>query len=322
MSSLRIIDIAVNLTDGMFKGIYNGRQCHVADIPAVLSRAWTAGVDRIIVTGGSLDESKEALAIAETDGRLFCTVGVHPTRCKEFEESGDSERHFQALLSLAKEGIEKGKVVAVGECGLDYDRLHFCPAETQKKYFEKQFELAEAVKLPMFLHMRAAGEDFCEIVTRNKDRFTGGVAHSFTGSAEDRDRLLAFDSMFIGINGCSLKTSENLEVLRGIPTERMMIETDSPYCEIRNTHAGMKFVKSVWSAKKKEKYESDSPVKGRNEPCYVKQVLEVVAGCKGINDVEYLSKILYHNTCRVFFPQDLDTAGDSLLESGVISENN
>ncbi|KAB2064349.1 hypothetical protein ES319_A09G012900v1 [Gossypium barbadense] len=144
-------DIAVNFTDGMFKGIYNGKQHHVSDIATVLSRAWNAGVDRIIVMGGSLEESKEALAIAETDGRLFCTVGVHPTRCKEFEESGDPKKHFQALLALAKEGIQKGKVVAIGECGLDYDRLHFCPPEVQKKYFEKQFELAYATKLLMFL---------------------------------------------------------------------------------------------------------------------------------------------------------------------------
>ncbi|KAM2104742.1 hypothetical protein ACFX1R_015309 [Malus domestica] len=163
-------DIAVNFTDGMFRGIYNGKQCHVSDIATVLSRAWTAGVDRIIVTGGSLEESKEALTIAETDARLFCTVGVHPTRCKEFEESGDPDKHFQALLSLAKEGIEKGKVVAIGECGLDYDRLQFCPAEIQKKYFEKQFELAHTTKLPMFLHMRAAAPDFCEIVERNNGR--------------------------------------------------------------------------------------------------------------------------------------------------------
>ncbi|XP_072952141.1 uncharacterized protein [Typha angustifolia] len=346
-SAIKMIDIAVNLTDGMFKGIYNGKQCHVADIPAVLARAWSAGVDRIIVisfylspfstcasnfvirygyrkmqvTGGSLQESKEALAIAETDARLFCTVGVHPTRCKEFEESGDPEQHFQALVSLAREGIEKGKVVAVGECGLDYDRLHFCPSETQKKYFQKQFELAETVKLPMFLHMRAAAEDFCDIVSQNKGRFSAGVAHSFTGSAEDRDRLLSFNNIFIGINGCSLKTNENLEVLRGIPVERMMIETDSPYCDIRNTHAGIQYVKSVWPSKKKEKHEHESTVKGRNEPCFVRQVLEVLAGCKGIADVERLSKTLYHNTCRVFFPQDLDTAADALLESGINVQN-
>ncbi|OMO68606.1 hypothetical protein COLO4_29542 [Corchorus olitorius] len=367
---LATTDIAVNFTDGMFKGIYNGKQCHVSDIATVLSRAWNAGVDRIIVTGGSLEESKEALAIAETDGRLFCTVGVHPTRCKEFEESGDPEKHFQALLALAKEGIQKGKVVAVGECGLDYDRLHFCPAEVQKKYFEKQFELAYATKLPMFLHMRAAAGDFCEIVERNINKFTGGVTHSFTDSAEDRDKLLSFSNMYIdlfivrsdsnenkcfsliqtkllenilpiylfgardyygytkvtgdpdessgsgtitGVNGCSLRMAENLEVVRDIPVERMMIETDSPYCEIRSTHAGIKFVKSVWPSKKKEKYDQESLVKGRNEPCLVRQVLEVVAGCKGISDINQLGATLYQNTCRVFFPHDLDAAADALL---------
>ncbi|KAK4281736.1 hypothetical protein QN277_013194 [Acacia crassicarpa] len=316
MATIRMIDIAANFTDGMFKGIYNGKQCHVSDIATVLSRAWSAGVDRIIVTGGSLEESREALAIAETDGRLFCTVGVHPTRCKEFEEGGDPEKHFQALLSLAKEGIQKGKVVAVGECGLDYDRLHFCPAEIQKKYFEKQFELAHVTKLPMFLHMRAAAVDFCELVERNRDRFTGGVTHSFTGSAEDSIKLLSFDNMYIGINGCSLKTTENLDAVKGIPVERMMIETDSPYCEIKNTHAGIGFVKSTWASKKKEKYDQECIVKGRNEPCLVRQVLEVVAGCKGINDLGKLSETLYHNTCRVFFPHDLDSAADALLAGG------
>ncbi|KAL0555264.1 hypothetical protein IC582_009206 [Cucumis melo] len=313
MATLRMIDIAVNFTDGMFRGIYHGKQYHAADIAAVLSRAWSAGVQRIIVTGGSLEESREALKIAETDGRLFCTVGVHPTRCKEFEESGDPETYFQALLSLTKEGIEKGKVVAVGECGLDYDRLHFCPADIQKKYFEKQFELAHTTKLPMFLHMRAAAEDFCDIVERNKQRFCAGVVHSFTDSAEDRDKLLSFSNLYIGINGCSLKTAENLDVVRGIPIERLMIETDSPYCEIKNTHAGIKFVKSVWASKKKEKHDEQCIVKGRNEPCLVRQVLEVLAGCKGIMDINQLSETLYHNTCRVFFPQDLDSAADALL---------
>ncbi|XP_026425551.1 putative deoxyribonuclease TATDN1 [Papaver somniferum] len=314
MATVRMIDIAVNFTDGMFKGLYHGKQCHIGDLAAVLGRAWNSGVDRIIVTGGSLEESREALAIAETDGRLFCTVGVHPTRCKEFEDSGDEEKHFQSLVSLAKEGIEKGKVVAIGECGLDYDRLHFCPADIQKKYFEKQFELANAVKLPMFLHMRAAAEDFCDILDRNKERFTSGVVHSFTDSADDRDKLLSFSNVYIGINGCSLKTAENLEVVKGIPVERMMIETDSPYCEIKNTHAGVKFVKSQWPSKKKEKYDPECIVKGRNEPCLVKQVLEVVAGCKGVADADQLSKIIYHNTCRVFFPQDLDSTADALLD--------
>ncbi|XP_024986879.1 putative deoxyribonuclease TATDN1 isoform X4 [Cynara cardunculus var. scolymus] len=232
-----------------------------------------------------------------SQSRLFCTVGVHPTRCNEFDESGDPEKHFQALLSLAKEGVEKGKVVAVGECGLDYDRTHFCSPEIQRKYFERQFELAHLLKLPMFLHMRAAAGDFCDILEQNKQRFYGGVAHSFTGTPEDRDKLLAFSNLFIGINGCSLKTSENLDALKGIPVDRMMIETDSPYCEIKNTHAGKNFIKSSWASKKKEKYDQDCLVKGRNEPCLVRQVLEVVGGCKGVADLNQLSRTLYYNTC-------------------------
>ncbi|CAN6475348.1 unnamed protein product [Victoria cruziana] len=312
MAGLRMIDIAVNFTDGMFKGIYNGKRCHAADLPVVLQRAWNAGVDRIIVTGGSLQESREALAIAETDGRLFCTVGVHPTRCMEFEESGDPEHHFQELLSLARHGIEKGKVVAVGECGLDYDRTQFCSPEIQKRYFERQFELAAALNLPMFLHMRAAAEDFCDILSRNKHLFTTGVAHSFTGNARDRDLLLEFTGLYIGINGCSLKTPENVVVVGGIPVERLMIETDSPYCEIKSTHAGNRFVTSVWPSKKKEKYDPDFMVKGRNEPCAVRQVLEVLAACKGTKDIHGLAGTIFQNTCRVFFPRDLEASADGV----------
>lgn len=165
----------------------------------------------------------------------------------------------------------------------------------------------------MFLHMRAAAEDFCDILEQNKDRFCSGVAHSFTGSTHDRDKLLSFNNLFIGVNGCSLKMAENLEVVKGLPIERMMIETDSPYCEIKSTHSGINFVKSSWPSKKKEKYDEAFLVKGRNEPCLVRQVLEVVAGCKGISDIDQLSKTLYHNTCRVFFPQDVDSAAEAIL---------
>ncbi|MCO5551116.1 hypothetical protein L7F22_004613 [Adiantum nelumboides] len=202
-TQLRLIDIGANLTDGMFKGIYHGKRYHASDLLAVLQRAWNSGVDRIIVTGGSLEESREALSLAETDGRLFCTVGVHPTRCSEFEASGNSEKHLKDLLELAKEGVAKGKVVAIGECGLDYDRLQFCSADIQQRYFEKQFSLSETLNLPMFLHMRAAATDFLSIVERNKHRFAAGVVHSFTGSAEDREQLLAIKKLYIDSRTCS-----------------------------------------------------------------------------------------------------------------------
>lgn len=80
---------------------------------------------------------------------------------------------------------------------------------------------------------------------------------------------MALDNL-TGVNGCSLKTAENLDVVKGIPVERMMVETDSPYCEIKNTHAGISHVKTVWPSKKKERYDQDSIVKGRNEPCLVR----------------------------------------------------
>lgn len=82
--------------------------------------------------------------------------------------------------------------------------------------------------------------------------------------------MIHISDALTGINGCSMKTAENLDVVKGIPVERMMIETDSPYCEIKNTHAGIGFVKSTWPSKKKEKYDQECIVKGRNEPCSVR----------------------------------------------------
>eukprot|EP00210_Caulerpa_lentillifera_P003555 g3391.t1 len=294
-----LIDIAANLTDEAYQGIYNDKQYHSPDLDQVLQRAKTAGVENIIVTGGNLEMSRQALEVAESNAALFSTVGVHPTRCNEF--SGRVKEHLNDLLEVANQGMQKGKVVAIGECGLDYDRLSFCDKEVQKQHFADQFWLTEQTKLPMFLHMRAAADDFMEILSKNISKFHGGVVHSFTGSLDDVRRLSTFDNLFIGINGCSLKTEENLEVVAQIPLDLMMIETDCPYCEIRNSHAGRKHIdpEHILKAVDKKKFDGSFLVKGRNEPCNVRHVLDIVAAVKRM-DRHILEQQLYNNTLKLF----------------------
>mmetsp|Transcript_17798 Transcript_17798/g.17025 ORF Transcript_17798/g.17025 Transcript_17798/m.17025 type:complete len:142 (+) Transcript_17798:579-1004(+) len=130
----------------------------------------------------------------------------------------------------------------------------------------------------MYLHSRSTNGDFPRIVKENRHKFSSGVVHSFTGDEKELQELLGMD-LYIGVNGCSLKTQENLDLVKLIPLDRMLLETDCPYCDIRNTHASAPFVKTRFTKAPKEKYNLD-PVKmckDRNEPCTVVQVLEVVS---------------------------------------------
>lgn len=113
---------------------------------------------------------------------MYATVGVHPTRCTEFAESGDAEGHLKALLELAK---GSKRVVAIGEIGLDYDRTQFCSKEVQLVWFHRQLELARDSSLPVIFHNRNTGGDFERVVREKRDMFSKGIVHSFTGDVEE-----------------------------------------------------------------------------------------------------------------------------------------
>ncbi|XP_055604958.1 deoxyribonuclease TATDN1 isoform X2 [Uranotaenia lowii] len=281
----------------MFQGIYNGTSKHQPDLQNVLERGWAAGLQKIIVTCGTINDCDPAFDIINGNDRLYTTIGCHPTRCKEFES--DPEVYFQSLCNKIEENREK--VVAIGECGLDYDRLQYCEKDVQKKYFEKQLDLAEKYNLPLFLHCRNAHSDFIDILERNLTKIPKrGVVHTFDGSLEYAKRLIEL-GFYIGINGCSLKTEDNLSVVAQIPDDKIMVETDCPWCEIRPSHAGFKFVKTKFPlVKKKEKWDKDMLIAGRCEPAMILQVLEVLAGIKS-KPIEELADEYYKNTVRMFF---------------------
>jgi TatD DNase family protein len=322
-NNLSFIDIGSNLLDEMYQGNYHGadKSYHPPDLDAVLQRSWNAGVKKIIITAGSLTEAKAALILARTHENLFTTLGVHPTRCSEFESYPEGpDAYMAALKEVLLDGTRDGKIVAIGECGLDYDRLQFCDAETQKRWFEAQFQFAKSANLPMFLHLRAAADDFLEIVRRHVDDFPAGVVHSFDGTASELESILKIKKLDIGLNGCSLKTEENLTVAKSVPIERLHFETDAPWCDIRPTHAGAAWVKTKLPVKDKKKHDAAFLVKGRNEPCNIRQVFEVVAGVKDAGNLDggeetkeeeevaenvLLCRAVYRNSLSMFFPKQL-----------------
>jgi len=235
-----LVDIGVNLTSSRFK----------KDLDEVVRKAQDSGVSKMIVTGTNIDDSGQALSLTlDYDGVLYSTAGIHPHNAKEFDS--ESIEKLSVLL-------EKEPVVAVGECGLDYNR-NFSTPKAQRYCFEEQLKLAVKKQRPVFLHQRDAHEDFVSILTKYIDKIPAAVAHCFTGSQHELEKYIEL-GLFIGITGwvCDERRGQGLKsLLSDIPLDRLMIETDAPYLLPRDIRP--------------------KPKSNRNEPFYLPHICQTVA---------------------------------------------
>ena len=241
---MELVDIGVNLTDRAF----------ASDLDEVLARSQAAGVNRLIVTGTNLAESRQALDLCQqlnqqSGSELWCTAGVHPHNAKEW-----SDDHYTKLKAL----LQEPNVVAVGETGLDFNR-NFSPPEQQLFAFEEQLKLAAETAMPLFLHERDAHKEQLRLLKQYRDQLSGGVIHCFTGSREELENYLALD-LYVGITGwiCDERRGTHLqELIHLIPSDRLLLETDCPYLLPRTLRP--------------------KPKSRRNEPQYLAHITEQIA---------------------------------------------
>lgn len=240
-----LVDIGANLTHDSFD----------RDRPELITRARGAGVGHMVVTGADLESSARAVALCrDYPGILSCTAGVHPHHARDFDP-GTAPAKLRALLA-------EPAVVAVGECGLDYFR-NFSPRPDQLRAFEVQLDLAATTGKPVFLHQREAHADFTALLHKYRARLSAGVAHCFTGEETELHDYLDMD-LYIGITGwlCDERRGTHLrELVKRIPANRLMLETDAPYLLPRDLNP--------------------APKDRRNEPRYLPHILAVLAECTG-----------------------------------------
>ena len=274
MPAMEFIDIGVNLAHDSFD----------ADRAAVMQRAAAAGVCQMIVTGSSEEGSRKAIDLArQHPGVLFATAGVHPHHAADLTLEARS-----ALAELAR----APQVVACGECGLDYFR-DFSPRDLQRRAFAWQLEIAAQTGKPVFLHQRDAHQDFLAILREHRAGVAGGVAHCFTAGEAERDAYLEL-GLAIGITGwiCDERRGLHLrEVVKNIPAERLMLETDAPYLLPRDL--------------------KPAPKTRRNEPYHLPHVARAVASARN-ESLETLARTTAETTRQLFRlarPHSTVTAG-------------
>jgi TatD DNase family protein len=237
---MQLVDIGANLTHPAF----------APDLDEVLARARRAGVAQIIVTGTTVEESRRAAQIADRF-ELHSTAGVHPHHARECTA--------QTIRDL-RELSQHPRCVAIGECGLDFNR-NYSPHPDQEKWFVAQLELGLELGKPLFLHSRDAHPRFSELLKEYKAG--RAVAHCFTGEREELKACLDL-GLYIGVTGwiCDERRGKHLlELVKEIPKDRLLLETDAPYLTPRDLRP--------------------QPKARRNEPAFLPHILSTVARALG-----------------------------------------
>ena len=255
---MQLTDIGANLTHASFQ----------PDLGEVVQRARNAGVGTLIVTGTSVEESRRACEIADAYG-LYATAGVHPHHARDCDD---------ATVPSLREIARHPRVVAIGECGLDFNR-NYSPHPDQEKWFVAQLELGLSLDKPLFLHSRDAHPRFSQIISALKPR--KAVAHCFTGEREELHAYLDL-GLYVGITGwiCDERRGKHLlELVREIPRERLLLETDSPYLTPRDMRP--------------------QPKARRNEPAFLPHVARTVARALG-QPLEDVAAATTANARRLF----------------------
>lgn len=241
-----LVDIGANLTDKAF----------LDDCSEVIKKALAHGI-KIVITGSTTANSSASAKLAlEWPNSIFSTAGIHP-HYSQAATDGD----IKILENLSK----LQQVVAIGETGLDFFRM-LSPYNVQQALFEKHIELASTSNKPLFIHERQAFKHTFDMLKANRDSFSKGVIHCFTGDKTSLFSYLDLD-LHIGITGWICDERRGLalqELVKHIPASRLMIETDSPYLKPRD----------LVKQKTKALYNLKS---SRNEPITLLHIAEKIA---------------------------------------------
>ena len=189
-------------------------------VDEIVARAQEAGVSQMICVGCDVADSELAIECVKTRENLYASIGIHPHEAQQYTDDQEALDRFAALATAEK-------VVAIGECGLDYYYAH-SPREQQVKVLEFQLDLAKEHNLPLIFHVRDAFDDFWPIF----DNFKGvrGVLHSFTDNQANLEKAVQ-NGLYVGVNGIATfaKNETQLSMYKLIPLNNLLLETDAPF---------------------------------------------------------------------------------------------